>query len=694
MLEQIDTARDPVTTTYHGVDVTEDYRWLEDGDAERTKAWTAAQDARTRGYLATVADREPIRRRFEEILAVESTEYDAPRRGGDVWFALKTQPPLQQPLLVALEDLDDVGSERVLVDPNTLDGSGATTIDWFSPSPDGSLVAVSLSEHGTEDGTLHLYDVATGARADVTIPRVNSGTAGGAVAWRGDSTGYWYTRHPGPDERPESDLGFFQDVWFHRLATPVAHDTRELSGVFVDNRIAENFLAASPDGRWVVDRVQRGDGGEWQTFVRKQNDGEWQMIFDVADKVVAIALAGDSLFALSLLDAPHGRVLRIPLSGDPLTGLASRAEEVIPHGTVTIELIAATRERLWVVDIDGGPSAMRVFDHSGTQLPEVDLPDICSVDSLGAVGEDTVVWSVETFVSPRTWWLHSDTGNAPRRTGLDTVTPLDFSSMEVERVFATSKDGTRVPVNLIARAGTPKDGTAPAVLYGYGGYAISIKPWFQPSQLLWLEQGGVYTVANIRGGGEYGQEWHHAGRLETKQNCFDDFKACADHLVETGVTSRELFGILGGSNGGLLMGGVLTQAPDVAKAAVCAVPVLDALRSEITPNGEFNVTEFGTVQDPVMFGALLAYSPYHNVHDGVAYPAVLLTAGEFDPRVDAWHAKKMTARLQAATSSDAPILLRMEAGGHGMGQSLDQMVAMETDCFAFYFDQLGLRYRP
>jgi prolyl oligopeptidase len=310
------------------------------------------------------------------------------------------------------------------------------------------------------------------------------------------------------------------------------------------------------------------------------------------------------------------------------------------------------------------------------------------------VSDDSVVWAVETFVSPRTWWVHSDTDRAARRTCLDTVTPVDFSDMEVERVFATSKDGTRVPVNLIARAGTPKDGSAPAVLFGYGGYAISMKPWFQASRLLWLEQGGFYAVANIRGGGEYGQEWHHSGRLDTKQNCFDDLKACADHLVEIGVTDRERLGIIGGSNGGLLMGGVLTQNPDVAKAVVCAVPVLDALRSEITPNGEFNVTEFGTVTDPAMFQALLAYSPYHNVHDGTAYPAVLLTAGEFDPRVDAWHAKKMAARLQAATSSDAPILLRVESGGHGIGQSLDQMVEEETDYFTFFFDRLGLRYRP
>lgn len=248
------------------------------------------------------------------------------------------------------------------------------------------------------------------------------------------------------------------------------------------------------------------------------------------------------------------------------------------------------------------------------------------------------------------------------------MTPIDLTGYEVERVFATSKDGTQVPVNLIARSGTPKDGSAPAVLYGYGGYGIPLKPWFQPSWLLWLEQGGVFGVANIRGGGEYGEEWHHAGRLATKQNCFDDFIACADHLVTTGVTSRERLAIMGGSNGGLLMGAVLTQRPDIATAVVFAVPVLDSLRVELTPNGAFNVTEFGPVEDPDLFRALLAYSPYHNVHDGTTYPAVLFTAGEFDPRVDAWHAKKMTARQQAADPTGASALLRMEAGGHGMGQ--------------------------
>jgi prolyl oligopeptidase len=688
-LHVIDTPREPVTTTYHGEDVTEDYRWLEER-SPRVEEWTAAQDARARVYLESLPFYEPIRSRVAEILKVESTTYTRLTRGGSTYFALKTQPPLQQPLLVMLTAVDDLASERVVVDPNSLDESGATTIDWYVASPDGARVAVSLSQHGTEDGALHVYDSTTGDLVDTVIPRVNSGTAGGSLAWRHDAQGFWYTRHPGPGTVPDEELGFNQDVWFHRVGSSLTEDERELSGVFADSRITENFLSASADGLWVMDHAQRGDGGEWQLFVRSQDAaGVWRMVADLEDKCIRAAFAGASLFLLSVLDAPHGQVLRMDMGED---ASVADGRVVVPTGPVTIEEIGATLSTLWVVDIDGGPSAIRCFDHAGTALPAIALPETCSVDSLTRLGTDQVAWAVETFVAPRQWWIQADNAAQPGRTALDTVTPVDFTGIEVERVFATSKDGTRVPMNLIARQGTPRDGSAPTVLYGYGGYAISLKPWFEPSWLPWLEQGCVLAIANIRGGGEYGQEWHHAGRLATKQNCFDDFIACADQLVATRVTSRERLGLMGGSNGGLLVGAVLTQRPDLATAAVCAVPVLDALRSELSPNGAFNVTEFGTVRDAEMFKALRAYSPYHNVRDGTPYPAVLFTAGEFDPRVDAHDAKKMTARLQAATSSEQPILLRMESGGHGIGQSLDQRVSEVTAYLTFLFGHLGAHY--
>jgi prolyl oligopeptidase len=688
-LEAVDTPREPTTTTYHGVDVTEDYRWLEDANSDSTQTWTAAQAARTVAYLESLPFREPIRRRVEQILKVESTEYDRLDHGGKTYFARKTQPPKQQPFLVTLTGLDDLAEERVLLDPNALDESGATTIDWYAPSPDGSLVAVSLSEHGTEDGTLHVYDVASAKPLSVQIPVVNSGTAGGSVAWRGDSRGFWYTRHPAPGTVPDEDLGFYQDVWFHELGTAPEDDRRELDGtVFVEPRIAENYLTASPDGRWVMDRVQRGDGGEWQVFVRAQQDNaEWRLVAGLDDRCINAVFGADDLFLLSVQDAPHGRVLRLSLT-DP----GARPVEVVPAGPTTIEAVAVTDARLWVVDMDGGPSAIRSFDHAGTLLRPVDVPPVCAVESLVRLGSTQVGWAVESFVSARSWWLHDDVDDAARSTALDTVNPVDFTGVEVERVFATSKDGTRVPISLVSRGG-PHDGSAPAILYGYGGYSISMKPRFEPALQPWLDQGGVFAVANIRGGGEYGEEWHQAARMTTKQNCFDDFIACADHLVATGTTSRDRLSLMGGSNGGLLMGAVLTQRPDLAAAVLCAVPVLDSLRSETTSNGAFNVTEFGSVEDEPMFRALLAYSPYHNVHDGTGYPPVLFTAGEFDPRVDAWHAKKMVARLQSATSSDQPILLRMVAGGHGIGQSLDQQVGLWTDYFTFLFDRLGLTYR-
>ncbi|HEX5949603.1 MAG TPA: prolyl oligopeptidase family serine peptidase [Actinomycetota bacterium] len=686
-LGTVETRRDPVSTTYHGVDVTEDYRWLEDSASEETKAWTREQHERTMGYLRSLPRYEEIRRRAEEILRADSTSYDDLRRGGTTYFALERRPTEQQPFLVALTDLGDTASERVLVDPNAIDPSGATTIDWYVPSPDGRLVAVSLSSHGTEDGTLHVYDATTGELADTPVPRVTSGTASGSLAWTGDATGLWYTRHPAPGERPEEDSGFYQEVWFHRIGS--SEDRRDLTLPVADERIVEHFLSSSADGRWVLDRAQRGDSGEWQLLVRAQEGGDWWTLAESADRVVDAAFGPDAIFLLSERDAPRGRILRLALAPG---ATAEDATVVVPESSLTIEGLAVTDARLWVLDMDGGPSGLRVFTHDGEPLSPVDLPPVCAVDALTALGADHVAYPVETFVSPRVWYVAADADAASRRTALDTTTTLDLGGLEVRRVFATSDDGTQVPINLIAREGVLDGGPAPTMLTGYGGYGISLKPWFVPARLLWIERGGVFAVANIRGGGEYGRGWHHAARLHTKQRCFDDFAACARHLVSSGVTTVDRLVIRGGSNGGLLMGAVLTQHPDIARAVIAEVPVMDVLRVELHPNGAFNVPEFGTVEDPDLFAAMHAYSPYHRVVDGTPYPAVLLTAGEFDPRVDASQAKKMAARLQAATSSDRPVLLRIESGGHGIGQSLDQMVGLLTDLHAFAFAQVGLEW--
>lgn len=673
----------PVTDSFHGVEVTEDYRWLEDAAAQETMAWTKAQQHRSQTYFGGISWREALRVRVEQLLKSERTAYKQLRSGGSIFFALKVQTPRQQPFLVALTDLDDPGTERVVVDPDIIDPAGETAIDFFVPSPDGQRVAVSLSEHGTEDGSLHIFDVASGKVIGEPIAHVN--LMGGSVTWRHDGCGFWYTRCADP-------AGFRQQVWLREFND--RPDRVELAGPFADERIAENFLSTSPDGRWVMDRVQRGDGGEWQIFVRGQGaGGSWWQVADVPDKCVYAVLGPDALYLLSVRDAPHGKVLRLPLTeGTTVAG----AEEIVPAGDTVIDDLAVTDDTVWVVDMDGGPQQVRAFDPRGRALPPVPIPPLTSVssyrDGLSRLGPDLIAWSRESFTEPATWWV-ATRGQAPRPTGLMTTTPVDLSGYEVTREFATSKDGTRIPLNVIAAPGTPRDGTAPALLTAYGGYGLSQVPRFDPERLLWLEQGGVWVVANIRGGGEYGEEWHHAGRLATKQNCFDDFIACADHLVRSGITRRNRLAIVGGSNGGLLMGAVLTQRPDIARAVVAAVPVLDSLRAETTTNGRFNTTEFGTVEDPELFAVLLAYSPYHHVVDGTAYPAVLLTAGENDTRVDAWHAKKMTARLQAATSTDRPVLLRLQSAGHLTG-SLDQAIDETTDWYAFLFDQLDLGYDP
>jgi prolyl oligopeptidase len=568
------------------------------------------------------------------------------------------------------------------VDPDAIDPSGQTTIDFFVPSPDGRQVAVSLSEHGTEDGSLYIYDTGSGKAAGDPIPHVN--LMGGSMAWRHDGSGFWYTRCADP-------AGFRQQVWLREAGG--APDRLDLAGRFADEQIAENFLSASPDGRWVMDQVQKGDGGQWQIFVRSQDPGgSWWQVADIPDKCGRAALGPDALYLLTRRDAPHGKVLRLPLTGG---ATVADAREIVPATDAIIEDLAVTRGTIWVVDMDGGPQQLRAFDTSGRPLPPVEIPPMSSVSSyfapLSVLGQDRIAWSRESFTEPATWWVAAD-GEAPRPTALRTTTAVDLSGYEVTREFATSRDGTRIPLNVIAAPGTPRDGTAPALLTAYGGYGITMVPRFDPELLLWLEQGGVYVVAGIRGGGEFGEQWHYAGRLAAKQNCFDDFIACADHLVDRRITSRERLAIQGGSNGGLLMGAVLTQRPDLARGVVAMVPVMDSVRSETTINGRFNTAEFGTIEDPELFTALLAYSPYHNVTDGTAYPAVLLTAGENDTRVDAWHAKKMTARLQEATTSDQPVLLRLESTGHLAG-SLDQSIDETTDRHAFLFDQLGLGYR-
>jgi prolyl oligopeptidase len=393
---------------------------------------------------------------------------------------------------------------------------------------------------------------------------------------------------------------------------------------------------------------------------------------------------------LSRQEAPRGKILRLPLDNPMLEA----AQTIIQQRPGAISHFEPTDTCLYVVEMDGGPSRLYTFDHQGNELGEVPVEPVASIWQIVRLAGDEILFRSGSYITPPAWYKHNPHTGETRRTALFVTSPADFSDCEVVRVFAASRDGTRVPLNIIRRKGTPQDGHAPALLTGYGGYGFSLTPNFNIRRRIWLDQGGIIAIANLRGGGEYGEEWHLAGNLTNKQNVFDDFIGCARHLIENRFTNAGKLCIEGGSNGGLLIGAALTQQPELYRAVVSHVGLYDMLRVELDPNGAFNVTEFGTVENPQHFETLYDYSPYHRVTDGTAYPAMLMVTGENDGRVNPAQSRKMTARMQAASRSGHPILLRTSStSGHGLGTTLDERIAEDTDVFAFLFDQLEIDYQ-
>jgi prolyl oligopeptidase len=499
----------------------------------------------------------------------------------------------------------------------------------------------------------------------------------------------YYTRYPQGAERPKADRDFYQQIWLHKLGTPASADTYVLGKDFP--RIAEIALQTRGDGKYLLATVANGDGGEFALYLMGP-DRKWQQLSRFEDKVVNGTLGLDgAVYLLSHQDAPRGKVLRLPLAQPSLAAaqtIVSQSESVIePENGLN-----PTEHRLYVTYLAGGPNQASIFDLSGKPLGQVPLPPVAAVQEAVPAEKDSVLVRIQTYLEPSAWYRFQGADKL-EKTALFMKSPVDFADAEVLREFAVSKDGTKVPLNIIRRKGAALDGGRPTLLYAYGGYDISLTPKFLGIVgRLWLDQDGVYVVANIRGGGEYGEEWHKAGNLTKKQNVFDDFIAAAQYLVAKGYATPEHLAIEGGSNGGLLMGAALTQRPDLFRAVVSHVGIYDMLRVELSPNGAFNTTEFGTVKDPEQFRALYAYSPYHRVQDGGAYPAVLFMTGANDGRVDPANSRKMAARLQAATSSGRPVLLRTSSNsGHGMGTALSENIEQYADGLAFLLDELGVK---
>ncbi len=684
-----ETPKRPVTDEYHGVRVVDDYRWLEDLNDPEVRRWNEEQSKYSRGVLDGLPMREQVRERVAKLYGATSADYPDVKFAGGQFFALKFQPPKQQRFLITLGSVDDVGSEKTIVDPNKLDRQGTTAIDWYVPSLDGRLVAVSLSRGGSEEGTLHVYEVETGRELSDYVPRVNYPTGGGSVAWNAEGSGLYYTRYPRAGERPVEDLNFYQQVYHHWLGTPTIEDSYVIGKEFP--RIAEIRLNTTEDGSYLLATVANGDGGEFAHYLMDPY-GTWRQVTQFADQVTGEVLGRDGcLYLLSRKNAPKGRILKLSLSDPDL----SRARPVVVEGAGSIDSFEPASNRLYVVEVDGGPSLIRVYDLEGRAEKPVPAEPVSAVWKVLRLEGDGILFREESFITPPAWYRYEPSTGKSVRTALFVTSPESFDDCEVVREFATSKDGTRVPLNIIRPKGVKLDGKNPTILGGYGGYGISVKPYFRIRRRVWLEQGGVIAIANLRGGGEYGEDWHKAGNLTRKQNVFDDFVGCARHMIQAGYTSTSKLAIEGGSNGGLLMGAVLTQHPELCHAVVSFVGVYDMLRSELDPNGAFNVTEFGTVKDPEQFRAMYAYSPYHHVVDGTHYPATLFLTGENDGRVNPAHSRKMTARLQAANGSERPILLRTNAtSGHGVDTGLNEQIAEDADEYTFLLNQLMVDYKP
>lgn len=659
--------------------------------------WSDAQNARTRFYLDNLPGRADVEARLATMLRTASPFTSQLKARGAHIFGLHSDPASQQPSLVVMPSSINVSQMRTIVDPNRLDASGGTTIDWYAPSPDGSKVAVSLSRNGSEEGKLHLYDTASGREIGEPIDRVHQPTGLGAVAWAAHGNGFWYTLYPGK-EAPPAERRFNVAVYFHTLGTPVTTDVQMLSEKDGVPRTGMIFLDDGAGAAATLASVQLGDGGRWQQFVLREGQPALK-IADYEDRVVAGAVARDgTIYGVSRKAAPRGKVLKLsaPYVGGFAAAkaiIAPRADEAIVDGGEFGSPLKVHGRHLYVTRISGGPIGTDIYSDRGRRVAALPAPPVSSVEEVVPLADGDVLYSVETYVDPPHFMRWSAKTRRARKTGIAMTSPVSYDDAAVTRVYARSKDGTRIPLNILAKKGTKLDGRNPALLYAYGGFGSNMSPSFSSGfRRMWLDAGGVYVIVNVRGGGEYGDAWHQDGMLGKKQNVFDDFAAAAETLIKLGYTNRSRLAMRGVSNGGLLMGAMVTQHPGLARAVVGRVGIYDMLRLEQDENGAFNVGEFGSVNNPEQFRWLHRYSPAHNVTRGTRYPAILLMTGANDGRVNPMHSRKFAALLQAAQAEPRhPILLRTSrTSGHGIGTSLDEQIDQDVDELIFLYDQLGM----
>jgi prolyl oligopeptidase len=690
----------PVKETLHGEVIVDPYRWLE-GDSEgkptpEVTAWTDAQNAHTRKVLDSLPGREALENRLRELMRVPTVS--APEMAGSRYFYTRREGDQPQPLHYLRDGL--AGEERLLLDPAAIDSSGLTSVGWSEPSPDGSRLAFGTYVAGDENFTLRVLDVDSGNWLPVEIPGKTRLTR-----WLPDGSGFYY-HHREDVHDPYSDV-----FKLHRLGSKPDQDRvlfrqKDLTFFYGDSKSAGELASLattwgpgamiSRDNRWIGIYYWTGTDSVdlWLASLEQWRDtGAFElkpMVLGESGKLGSWRFVGDTLYLQHSFGATNGRVSRIDLSNPAI----AEWEDLVPaREDRVIASVDFTRDRIAVDYLHEASTRIELYDYRGDAQGTLELPGIGSAGLSSAEDRNEAFLVFTSYNMPRSIY-HVDLLSREAELWERPEVPVDPENIVVKQAWYPSRDGTPISMFVVHRKGLVLDGKNPTLLYGYGGFDVAMTPGFTATLFPWFEGGGVYAVANLRGGGEYGDSWHKAGMLERKQNVFDDFIAAAEWLIDHGYTDRDHLGISGGSNGGLLTGAAVTQRPDLFAAVISAVPLLDMLRYQDFLMARYWVPEYGSAENPAQFAFLRAYSPYHNVAEGVSYPAVLFTAGENDARVHPMHARKMAALMQARTTSDPaedPVLLWVDRdAGHGQGKPLHLQIRDIADQRIFMMWQLGM----
>jgi prolyl oligopeptidase len=674
----------PLEETFYGTKVVDKYRWLEDSSSPETRKWVAEEMAYTRALLDPLPGREAIHARLSELL--RSGEIGVPRIGGKYYFYTRRDGLQNQPVLYVRDGID--GKDRVLIDVNLLAADGTMALDWFWPAEHGKYVAYGTSASGSEMSTLHIVETKTGKLLPDTIERTHAAS----IAWSLDNSGFYYTRFPKKGDVPEGQERYNRHVFYHELGTDPEIDQK----IFGEGRDAEDWpdVRLDNDGRMLLITVSQGWTKTELFLMDLKKRTPPTRITTGKNFLYSASVYNGRVYIVTNEDAPRFRMFVTE------AGEYDRDDwrEIIPQTGGVLKDAELWGGKIFAQYEQNASSELKVFDLQGQNVRNLALPGIGSVfGSGGKWDHEEIFYEFESFtVAPSIYRYDVERMSSSVWAKVD-APGIDPAAYLVEQEWYRSKDGTRVPMFLVHKKGLKKDGSNPTLLTGYGGFDISLTPDYVSDVYLWLEHGGIYAVANLRGGAEFGEDWHRAGMLDKKQNVFDDMIAGAEYLIAEKYTDKDHLAIYGASNGGLLMGAMITQRPDLFRAVVCVVPLLDMLRYQNFQIARLWIPEFGSAENPEQFKWLYAYSPYHHVKAGVEYPAVLFMTADSDSRVDPMHAFKMTALMQGVAknggSKTRPILLRVESkAGHGVGTPVGKRIEELTDAYSFLWWQLGVKW--